>query len=201
MFLGVFSVVFLVLTFSNGESLAPKRLYQVYVDDQVVGQIKSKKELEEYFNQIYHEIEYIYDSKISSKANQNWDNDYEHYHNLRGNVYTIQKYLESIDNAKPSEALECLEKMYDGYCMGYGINDEQFKIIKQTLIKAQEQEKVLEIIKEHLTFKDSGIEEYTDVLTNQKVKKHCIKIKSKDTGATIHIHLDTQEEFDLLKRW
>lgn len=120
--------------------------------------------------------------------------------------------LEQIDNASPSKTLELLKETKKRYFnLEYGHTQQYIDhwknlvktldVIEKTLLKAQEQEKVLKIIKEHLTFKDSGIEEYTDVLTNQKVKKHCIKIESKDTGATIHIHLDTQEEFDTLKRY
>lgn len=57
--------------------------------------------------------------------------------------------LEAFDNANPSEALECLEIMYDLYCAGYGINDERFKTIKQALIQAEkdkEEIKRLDII-------------------------------------------------------
>ena len=135
--------------------------------------------------------------------------------------------LEAIDNANPSEALEWLNrfkgielsslpfKSEDGAVKEVDLNEVRFVgsqlnndfrkfvyIIENVLIKAQEQEKVLNIIKEHLSFKDSGIEEYFDFKTNQKVKKYMFEIESKDTGATIHIHINnTQEEFDLLKRW
>lgn len=58
--------------------------------------------------------------------------------------------------------------------------------------------KALEIIKEHIKFEDRGIETYTDDSKNM-VTKFLIRLESKDTGATIHIHLDTEEEFNLLK--
>lgn len=136
-------------------------------------------------------------------------NNLEHHYPENIKDFNILKQalqrLETIDNSNPSKALKNLEKIktkFRNTCLGIYLEDtKEFDTIKQTLLKAQEQDKVLEITKEHLTFKDSGIEEYTDILTNKKVKKHCIKIESKDTGATIHIHLDTQEEFDLLKRW
>lgn len=65
------------------------------------------------------------------------------------------------------------------------------KQVKKTL-------KALEILKEHIKFEEKGIETYTDDLKNL-VTKFLIRLESKDTGATFHIHLDTEEEFDLLK--
>ena len=58
--------------------------------------------------------------------------------------------------------------------------------------------KALEIIKGHIKFEDRGIEKYTDDFKNL-VTKFLIRLESKDTGATFHIHLDTEEEFNLLK--
>ena len=57
--------------------------------------------------------------------------------------------LEAIDNANPSEALEELEKFTDFYDTRYNrVCINAHDTIKQTLIKAQEQEKILSIIKE-----------------------------------------------------
>ncbi len=117
--------------------------------------------------------------------------------------------LKTIKEANPSEAMDKLEGL------GFGlwnedksitsINGHYFKnaydIIKQALLNAQEQDKVLEIIKEHLTFEDSGIEVVKVFINDKEETKYIIKVTSKDTGATIHIHLDTEEEFDLLKRY
>lgn len=58
--------------------------------------------------------------------------------------------------------------------------------------------KALEVIKEHIKFEDRGIETYTDDSKNL-VTKFLIRLESKDTGATIHIHLDTEEEFNTVK--
>lgn len=106
--------------------------------------------------------------------------------------------LESIDNSNPSKVLELVSYLKD-----YHLNTIPYQYwlddIEQYILKAQEQEKMLNIIKEHLTFEDSGTEEYFDFKTNQKVKKYIFKIESKDTGATIHIHLDSPEYFNLLK--
>lgn len=70
--------------------------------------------------------------------------------------------LESIDNANPSEALECLDyienkvkdleyvaKQNDNeYLLSKYIPSEKFNTIKQALLKAQEQEKENELLKE-----------------------------------------------------
>lgn len=63
--------------------------------------------------------------------------------------------LESIDNASPSEALKELKELHE---LAYGNEETSWKIdeirmsshIKQALLKAQEQEKVLEILKPDL---------------------------------------------------
>jgi len=97
--------------------------------------------------------------------------------------------LEAIDNANPSEALECLEniindkKMHD-YIL-YNCLDEDFINIRKSLLKAQEQEKVLEIIKEKsdlsaLEMADN-VNEFNEMASYKKPY--------------------TEEEFDLLKRW
>lgn len=101
--------------------------------------------------------------------------------------------LETLDNAKPSEALECLEKVNDYLNNVYDYKEiieevkKDINTIKQALLKAQEQEKVLEIIKEkYVDFFQfpccRNVYEYNDL----KFSKH-EKI--------------TQEEFDTLKRW
>ena len=96
--------------------------------------------------------------------------------------------LAKIDNAKPSEALERLENNRNA--IPYAID---YRIIKQALIKSQEQEKVLEIIKEKkvdiklIMWAGNMVEAY-----NQKVREQ------KDYWWREEL---TQEEFDLLKRW
>ena len=70
-------------------------------------------------------------------------------------IEPIKQRLEAIDNAKPSEALKCLESMKDTdiYINRnveplFEFYKEELNTIKQALIQAQEQEKVLSIIKE-----------------------------------------------------
>ena len=112
--------------------------------------------------------------------------------------------LESIDNARPSEALGLVKRTCEIYVdslkqrdlIGYDIIEKQINealdTIKQALIKAQEQEKVLEIIKEKnvnigLVNVLSSVEQYnqTYVYDNMLNVKWCL----------------TQEEFDTLKKW
>lgn len=85
--------------------------------------------------------------------------------------------LESIDNANPSEALN-ITKATEKYT---GID---LSIVKQALLKAQEQEKALKIIKENQvsTFwinECKSVEEYNGVYGRKLI----------------------EEEIELLKRW
>ena len=99
-----------------------------------------------------------------------------------------------------SKELEALEDiiLYLNASEPKGLYCENIEIIQQALLKAEKEHKALEIIKEHIKFEYKGIETYTDYFKNL-VTKFLIRIDSKDTGATFHIHLDTEEEFDLLK--
>lgn len=103
--------------------------------------------------------------------------------------------LEQIDNAKSSEALNCLEKLGNIWHTGYTGKIREtalYNTIKQALIKAQEQEKVLEIIKE----------KSVDI----KHLKWCINNPKKLTTPLLNYNIDmnkneelTEEEYDLLK--
>ena len=103
------------------------------------------------------------------------------------------KELQAIKEAKPSEALESLEKV-KGYRTGGIISfevfleeTEEYNTLKQALLKAQEQEKVLNII----TKKNIDIFEL-------KISK-----KVEEYNAVVKRPFDTltQEEFKLLKEY
>jgi hypothetical protein len=84
------------------------------------------------------------------------------------NIEEALKRLEAIDNAEPSEALECLERIDNTLCLNnikgkldFGIDTEEhtdcdsvigmtedLESIKQALLKAQEQEKAIAQFKE-----------------------------------------------------
>ena len=115
--------------------------------------------------------------------------------------------IEAIDNAKPSEALRALEvlekiisPLLEPILAEYedDLSDKitaNYFALKQALLKAQEQEKVLEIIKK----KDVDIK-FLRVLINsdsEYTRKNALKI--------YNLCLDneqlTEEEFGLLKRW
>lgn len=119
--------------------------------------------------------------------------------------------LEQIDNAEPSEVLECLETLLDKFgqqiliaeklprnateitnVLEYLNKTPQVVSIKQALIKAQEQEKVLSIIYE----KNVDIFELK-CCSSAKEYNDSIRFK---VGFIKNYEL-TQEEFDLLKRW
>lgn len=108
----------------------------------------------------------------------------------------LKAYLESIDKTKTSETLECLGNLerhfLNKWKQSYYLEEKPKELndiitIKQALLKVQDQEKVLEIIKErqvdiyHLN-KSSTVEEYNEVWDGAK---YCL----------------TKEEFDLLKEW
>ena len=91
----------------------------------------------------------------------------------------------AIDNTNPNEALECLAKIKDTFgCDMVYYHSNSIDTIKQALIKAQEQEKVLKIIFE----KGIDIGWLRQCKTVEEYNYHC---EAK--------HL-TQEEFDTLKR-
>lgn len=101
--------------------------------------------------------------------------------------------LETIDNAKPSQALEELGQVIEEITIGNNDLRNTLKqsvfiaIIKQALIKAQENEKVLEIIKEKNV--DVFRLKILDFNTFNQLQRSC-KLPEL-----------TQEEFDLLKRY
>ena len=100
-----------------------------------------------------------------------------------------------LDNLFPYNDTKAILKELEEYM---GRKNQLWVDFMKTSKKFKEQKKALEIIKEHIKFDDSGIETYTDDLKNL-VTKFVIRLESKDTGATFHIHLDTEEEFNLLK--
>lgn len=103
------------------------------------------------------------------------------------------KELQAIKNANPSEALEDLKELHK---LAYDI--DVWKIedivqslhIKQALQKAQEQEKILNIIKE----KNVDMYMLNDLGTFEEYNEWVLK----KYGTYYQL---TQEEFDTLKRW
>ena len=63
--------------------------------------------------------------------------------------------LESIDNAEPSEALKCLEKVYSRLPQwDLSRNVDQCNIIKQALIKAEKEHNSVNLLMQELDCKD-----------------------------------------------
>ncbi len=102
--------------------------------------------------------------------------------------------LDEIENANPSEALECFKEIeerckndYEDCIVWYDYKKELYTI-KQTLLKSKEQERVLEIIKEKEV--------------NLGMLKTCKTVEQYNAGCRIFERNElTQEEFDLLKRY
>ena len=122
--------------------------------------------------------------------------------------------LQAIKEANPSEALEDLDNIIRGFnetTTGmYGLGEvvvgneleryykNELTSIKQSLLKTQEQEKVLEIV-----FKYFDI----NVVTSNESAFGCITIQRKGCNQMLHqaqkttFKKEEQEEFELLKRW
>lgn len=130
--------------------------------------------------------------------------------------------LEEIDNAEINEAFECvdyIEKKLAGLryeckrtknhrCDDLFIQEHIFDAIKQALIKAQEQEKVLSIIKGKCLHTDNlnyvAVCINYDMYKEKMSEKHdtvVIKIDWNDRELLDCLKLLTQEEFELLKRY
>lgn len=126
--------------------------------------------------------------------------DYILYNCLDENFILIRKALqrlEAIDNAKPSEALECLEDMYElvnDLKVVFNQQDDtrikkKLDTIKQALLKAQVQEKVLSIIIDRevsvQSFRRKNYKDYED---------YCYRSSIYENSTLL-----TEEEFSLLK--
>lgn len=132
--------------------------------------------------------------------------------------------LAKIDNAKPSEALECLEERYDfliadndtTYSNSYENETEynrrketiykQYNTIKQALIKAQEQEKEIDRLDDQcldVLGDNIRLKKILDIIKEKNVDIHWIKkCKTLNEYNNMLNSLElaiTQEEFDNLK--
>ena len=122
-----------------------------------------------------------YLTRIGKKEALKFLEENEKYANI---IKSSLQRLEAIDNAKPSEAMKCLEEIRRYFLFP---KSEEYPIIKQALLKSQEQEKVLEIIKKK-TISIFQLSCCKDAYAYNDLKfKNSEKI--------------TQEEFDLLKRY
>ena len=109
----------------------------------------------------------------------------------------LKTYLESIDNANPSEALEYLEEIKNYFPfvdLGKGkeyVCEKEFNTIKQALLKAQEPKCYLKW--EDLEFKEDG-QETLVLLNDTKYRMYyykgygeCINLFTEDEISVIHI--------------
>ena len=105
--------------------------------------------------------------------------------------------LEAIDNAKPSEALKCIDVLKEDGCITTLYQGKALETIRQTLLKAQEQEKVLDIIKK------KNVDVYNlKTCINLEHYNSEIRLKNQNNTYSYEIWYElTQEEFDLLKRY
>lgn len=90
---------------------------------------------------------------------------------------------EAIKNVKPSEVMKCFENIQ--YRIASNISTIEYTTIKQLLIKSQEQEKVLEILK--------PLCEVVETVINGK-KRRYLKI-----CGIFAYRIETDEEYELLR--
>ena len=133
---------------------------------------------------------------IEFEALKRIGNNLEHHYPENIRDFNILKQalqrLEAIENANPSEALECLEQlaeMADKCWVSCDVHKWK-NTIKQALIKAQEQEKVLKIIKE----KNVDVYILNDLGTLEEYNEWVLK----KYGTYYQL---TKEEFELLKEY
>lgn len=142
-------------------------------------------------------LKFIFDEALFSEFKNETHTKVRECHSI---VYEALQRLEAVDNAKPNEALDCLEELTDiffiedknpnGEDITINISEtEEFATIKQTLLKSQEQEKVLEIIKN----KKPNL---YGICLAQKVEQYNRNIFNIGKNRQL-----TEEEFDLLKRY
>lgn len=114
-------------------------------------------------------------------------------------IYGFKEELETIKNYI-LKAQDLEKKLDDGLEKYYeaGLMLDNVKTLKKENAELKE---VLRLVSQHLSFEGSGVEVVKDFINDKEETKYIIKIESKDTGATIHIHLDTEEESKLLKRY
>lgn len=129
--------------------------------------------------------------------------------------------LKAIKEANPSEALECLENIRKDIYDYYNEYLDDISIIKQALLKAQEQEKEIEILKEYRKDYLSRLENLEKCSLNQEKVLKVIFEKKVNIGVlesvrtyreynnrildlnptlATSLYFLIEEEFDLLKK-
>ena len=138
--------------------------------------------------------------KIINNVVLDENNDYREIEKSYNLIKQALKRLEAIDNAKPSKALKCLKEIHF-FVNGSRIDGEKYEqklqeinTIKQVIIKAQEQEKVLEII----NGKNVDIRRFKFIWNSILTKEE--KLKEYNSAQREQDKI-SQEEFELLKRW
>lgn len=123
------------------------------------------------------------------------------------NFENIEEDLEAIDNTNPSKALEILKDIsyfiMEAYSDHEPLKENQrdsrqcfmdyCKNIKQALLKAQEQEKVLNIIKE----KRLNFDRFDYAIKHWKTTKEQVDVYNSGIGNCYKL---TEEEFDLVNK-
>ena len=176
------------------------------------------KELDDLGNYLFNEwkqnhVNFGCDYKLEAELDKQLNN-------LKSVKQTLQR-LEAIDNAKPSEALGCLNDFIEdnknsievskanNYKTDYlEIKKRKLDIIKQCILKAQEQEKENARKDNLIKYYESLIREHQQILKIIKEKnvdiyelQECENVEQYNKKCDYWGVQLTKEEFDLLKRW
>ena len=138
------------------------------------------KELEAFLEKRIRDINYYLKINERSENEKNFPPIYE----LQ--ICYLAKRMLAIENANPSETLKCVDVLKEDGCITTLYQGKALETIRQALLKAQEQEKVLEIVLE------KRVDMYALIITYD-LKDYNEMIK--------HTYELTQEEFELLKRY
>jgi len=128
--------------------------------------------------------------------------------NFRNRLKQALTELQAIKEAKPSEALEKLESIreysHSLTMVNYLVMNSDLDIVKQALLKAQEQEKENTEYKEVLRIifeKNVDIDKIKKFIKLDVPKVYNVHYYNEHLWKRKHQKKLTEEEFDTLKRW
>lgn len=143
-------------------------------------------------NNIRHNIEFA----ISEDENLDCKDAYE-MTNCLDNIKQALNELQAIKNSNPSDAMECINRIWDDIEVYNSFRQDfkDLKIIENYILKAQENEKVLNIIKKFFNIKFDDLD--WGKLVHIQAKENDGEW---DCTATADF-TDYKEDFDVLKEW
>lgn len=127
--------------------------------------------------------------------------DWQKVNNGIDTLITIKNYILKAQELEKENAE--LKKKIDSYERNIEIYASKQLEIDNFYLRNEniEYNEVSKIINQHLLFEYNGTAIVKDFITDKEEIKNIIKVRSKDTDATINILLDAKGEVEILKRW